>query len=246
MNRAFIQGVPIDIATAEEAAIRVISRTMRGERTTIGAVNAAIVVASSRNRELLESLRSFDLIIADGKWVAVAASLLSCSQVPHTNTSPFLRALFSRWIDPGPRVFLLGARPEIVRIAANRLPELFPNVTVAGFHDGYFEPDEEQMIIDEINKSHADILFIGISSPKKELFLRSHWADLHTSTAFGIGGLIDIWGGRTREAPEWIRHNGFEWLFRMVQEPRRLLKRYTVDNLTFLYICLRQSLGGLD
>jgi len=200
-------------------------------------------VMAARDQCLCGALQKFDVVIADGAWTAVAASLLFRRRVPHTNTSPFIRALFR---DPGPeklRVFLLGARPEIVASAAVQLPRLHPTVTVVGYQHGYFNTEDEDQIVESIEHSGAQILLIGISTPKKELFIRRHWSRLNVCMAFGIGGLVDIWGGKTSEAPEWVRKSGFEWLFRLVQEPRRLWRRYTVDGLAFLHIVLKQAFG---
>jgi N-acetylglucosaminyldiphosphoundecaprenol N-acetyl-beta-D-mannosaminyltransferase len=243
MKRIHISGVPIDITTAEDAARWVLDRIQKGVRTSVAAVNAAIVVMATRDQCLCGALRKFDVVIADGAWTALAASFLFRRRVPHTNTSPFLRALFR---DPGPeklRVFLLGARPEVIARAAVRLSILHPTVTVVGYEHGYFNTEDEDRIVESIEHSGAQILLIGISTPKKELFIRRHWSRLNVPIAFGIGGLVDIWGGQTSEAPEWVRNCGFEWLFRLVQEPKRLWRRYTVDGFAFLRIVLRQALG---
>jgi N-acetylglucosaminyldiphosphoundecaprenol N-acetyl-beta-D-mannosaminyltransferase len=243
MKRTHIADVPIDIVTAEEAARWVLDRIRQGVRTSVAAVNAAIVVMATRDPRLPRWLENFDLVIADGVWTAVAASLLSRARVPYANTSPFIRALFRRSGPGGLRVYLLGALPAVVERAAAQLPRLFPTVRVVGHEDGYFAAEDEHGIVERINKSGADILLIGITTPKKEMFIRRYWSELNVGMAFGIGGLIDIWGGQTTEAPFWIKNCGFEWLFRLIQEPKRLWRRYTVDNLCFLRIVVKQALG---
>jgi N-acetylglucosaminyldiphosphoundecaprenol N-acetyl-beta-D-mannosaminyltransferase len=99
-------------------------------------------------------------------------------------------------------VFLLGACPEVVTRAAAQLPKLFPNITVVGFEYGYFTDEEEDAIVAKINASESDLLLVGMTTPKKEMLIKKHWAHLSVSMAFGIGGLVDIWGGKTREVPE--------------------------------------------
>lgn len=243
MDRVNIQGTPIDVLTATEAATLVLSRLESGERTRIAAVNAAIAVMASKTPSLRQALQDCDVVIADGKWAAVAAACLSARWVPHTNTSPFLKALFERCRSRGLSVFLLGARPVIVERAAERLPLLFPGIRVTGFANGYFTNDEEAALATEINNSGAELLLIGMTTPRKEFYIRDNWAGLNVPIAFGIGGLIDVWGGKTRESPEWIRRCGFEWLFRLVQEPVRLGRRYTVDNVAFGWLIVKQLLG---
>lgn len=243
MKRVHISGVPIDVTTAEDAAHWVLERIQKGIRTSVAAVNAAIVVMATRDQSLCGALQTFDVVIADGVWTAVAASILFRRRVPHTNTSPFIRALFRAAGPAKLRVFLLGARPEVIANAARRLPILHSTVTVVGYQHGYFGTEDEDHIVESIAESGAQILLIGISTPKKELFIRRHWSSLNVCMAFGVGGLVDIWGGKTSEAPEWVRRSGFEWLFRLVQEPRRLWRRYTVDGLAFLRIVFKQALG---
>ncbi len=243
INRVSLNGTPIDVIGANAAAAMVLARLDGGVRTRVAAVNAAIAVMASDDNALRNALNSCDLVIADGKWAAVAASCLSGRWVPHTNTSPFLRALFFRCTKRGLRVFLLGARPEVVRQAAEQLPQLFPGVDVVGFEHGYFRLDEEEALISRINDTKAEILLVGMTTPKKELLIRQYWSTLNVPIAFGIGGLIDIWGGKTKEAPEWVRNSGFEWLFRLAQEPYRLGRRYTIDNLSFFWLIIRQAFG---
>jgi N-acetylglucosaminyldiphosphoundecaprenol N-acetyl-beta-D-mannosaminyltransferase len=243
MKRVHIQGVPIDIATADEAVDRVLDRVAKGERTRVAGVNASVAVMAGVDVSLLKALQECDLVLADGKWVAMAATCLSRRWVPHTNTSPFLRLLLRRWGGGGLRIFLLGGNLEIVRRAAAKLPRLFSNIVVVGYAHGYYAREEEDAIVDRINASGADVVLVGMPTPKKEMLIRNHWPRMTAAVTLGIGGLIDIWGGKTQESPEWVRNSGFEWLFRLVQEPRRLWKRYTVDNLTFLWMIVMQACG---
>jgi N-acetylglucosaminyldiphosphoundecaprenol N-acetyl-beta-D-mannosaminyltransferase len=222
MKRVSISGVSIDVVTAEDAAHWVRGRIEHGVKTSVAAVNAALVVMATRDESYSGALKDFDLVIADGVWTAVAASLLCRCRVPYTNTSPFIRALFRRPEHGGLRVFLLGARADVVEKAAVELPRLYPTVSVVGHEDGYFGSDEEARILERVNSSGAHILLIGMSSPQKEMFIRKYWSQLNVPVAFGIGGLIDIWGGKTVEAPSWVKHSGLEWLFRFMQEPKRL------------------------
>lgn len=244
MNRVNIQGTPIDAVDADEAAALVLQRLESGQRTRIAAVNAAITVMASKAPALRRALQECEVVIADGKWAAVAASCLSRRWVPHTNTSPFLRALFARCRGRGLAVFLLGAHPATVERAAQRLPQLFPGIRVAGFANGYFTRNDESALLAKINTSGAELLLIGMTTPKKEFYIRDNWSGLQVPIAFGIGGFIDVWGEKTRESPEWVRSSGFEWLFRLAQEPVRLGRRYTVDNVLFGWLVLRQLVGN--
>ena len=240
MRRFHLGQAPIDTVGAEEAAHWVNDRAARGLRTSVVPVNAAIVVLAARHPEIRPTLDAFDLALADGFWPAFATRCLSGADAPHANTSPFLRALFAQSGSTGFRVFLLGGRPEVVEKAAAILPQLYPEGRVVGHEHGYFDASDEQRIVDQINASGASLLLLGMSSPKKEAFVRRNWQRLTVLVSVGVGGAFDIWAGEIREAPTWVRVSGFEWLFRLSQEPRRLLKRYTIDNMLFLCVVLEQ------
>jgi N-acetylglucosaminyldiphosphoundecaprenol N-acetyl-beta-D-mannosaminyltransferase len=195
LNHINIAGVKVHRASANVAAFWVLKRLNAGKRTKVTPVNAAVIVAASRDPIFNQSLKIFDLSIADGLWGALAASFLSRSRVPHANTSPFLRALFKQSSADCLRVFLLGARPEVVKEAAANFKTYHPNAKVVGYADGYFEPQEENRVVDLINNSGAQVLLIGISSPKKEYFVKDNWRRLNVVLSVGVGGQFDIWGG---------------------------------------------------
>lgn len=242
VQRIHIAGAPIDVITAEDTALLVYRRLKDGLRTRVASVNAAIINLASNSQEFQRILEGFDLILADGLWPALAGRCLFRSRVPHATTSLFLKALFQESSPNGLRVFLLGARREVVKRATANLPCFYPNAIVVGCKDGYFKSNEETNIVNIINKSGAEILLLGMSSPKKEFFIQRYSAELNVSLSVGVGGLFDIWAGDIKEVPNWMRTFGFEWLFRLCQEPRRLWKRYTVTNARFIWLVILQAL----
>lgn len=242
MQRIRIAGTPIDVINVEDAALLVYRRFKDGLKTKVTPVNAAIVCMASNDREFQRILEKFDLALADGLWPALAGTYLFRRRVPHTNTLPFIRAFFHHIKSNTLKVFLLGAKPEVVEKAASNVQNLYPNLAIVGYKDGYFKVNEEQNILNIINKSGAEILLLGMSSPKKEYFIHRVWDELNVSLSVGVGGLFDIWAGTTQEAPEWVRKYGFEWLFRLSQEPKRLWKRYTIMNARFIWLVTLQAL----
>jgi N-acetylglucosaminyldiphosphoundecaprenol N-acetyl-beta-D-mannosaminyltransferase len=244
LKRVLIGNTPIDVINVKDGAFWVRKRLNEGKRTFVAPINAALVVMASRDHEFREVLFNFDLILADGFWPALAATCIYRTHIPHTNTLPFIRALFENTEEEKFKVFLLGARAEVVSSAAIRLKNIHTNVKVVGCRDGYFNSDEELEVVDQINKSGAKILLIGMGSPKKEFFAQKYCDKLHIQVSVGVGGLFDIWGGSISEAPNWVRRCGFEWFYRLFQEPRRLWKRYTVDNFRFILLVLRQYFGN--
>jgi N-acetylglucosaminyldiphosphoundecaprenol N-acetyl-beta-D-mannosaminyltransferase len=134
----------------------------------------------------------------------------------------------------GYRVYFLGARPSVLTHMLTVVSRRFPALTVAGSRDGYFSADEEPKIAEEVRDSRADLLFLGISSPKKELFLNRWGQSTGVCVAHGVGGSFDVLAGATERAPIWWQRHGLEWLFRALQEPTRLGPRYLKTNMSFI------------
>jgi len=240
VRRHWIAGTPIDAVTVEEAAAWSWARAKQGQKTRVAGINAALTVLAASNHSYRELLNDFDLVLPDGFWAAAGASIINRSRIPHANTVPVVRALLRHGAEEGASVFLLGARPEVVSRAAELLPGLHPGIHVVGANDGYFSSEQEDDIVCKINSVTPDILLVGMSSPKKERFVHCHWPGLNVRVSVGVGGLLDLWAGETKETPEWARRIGFEWLARLSQEPGRLLGRYTITNLKFIGIVVRE------
>ncbi len=137
-------------------------------------------------------------------------------------------------------VFFLGAKPDVVKKVARTAQKNYPGLHLAGFRDGYFDKTEENQVAEQIKQSNADILFVGISSPKKENFLRSWRSVINVPVCHGVGGSFDVVAGITKRAPLWMQNAGLEWLFRLMQEPRRMWKRYMITNSIFIKLSIQE------
>jgi beta-1,4-glucosyltransferase len=139
------------------------------------------------------------------------------------------------------KIFLLGAKPEVVVKAKEYLSVNFPNHVVVGIKDGYFDRRQSMSIVDTINHAQADILFVAMGNPVQEKWILDHQDLINASYIFAVGALFDFWSGNKIRAPKLVQKLRLEWLFRLCQEPKRLLKRYSVDILRFLYISIRYT-----
>ena len=166
-----------------------------------------------------------DLVVVDGRGLLLAGRLLG-RPFPGPVGGPALYSeLLRRAAARAYGVYLLGARPDIVREAARRLGARTPPVRVVGWHDGYFKGREREVVMD-ITRAQPDIIFVGISTPVRERFLDA-WRDrLPPCACVPVGGVLDIEAGAVRPAPLWVTRAGLEWVFRVLQEPRRLTSRY--------------------
>ena len=149
----------------------------------------------------------------------------------------------SGWpLERGYGVYFLGARDEVVRAVVARATKEHPRLRVAGFHHGYFfdGPEQSAAVVDAVRAARPDILFVGISSPRKEYWLSDNLAELGVPFSMGVGGSFDVYAGLTRRAPEWMQRVGLEWFYRFAQEPTRMWRRYLLGNAEFLRLVYRE------
>ena len=136
--------------------------------------------------------------------------------------------------------FLLGATEEVVSLTASRALALNPGLKLAGYHHGYFWSDEAGTV-EKVRASGAQLLFVAVTSPNKENFI-NRWRDqLGVSVVMGVGGTFDVVAGKVKRAPLWMRRWGLEWLYRVLQEPRRTWRRYLVTNAKFGGLLVREK-----
>lgn len=204
-------------------------------------VNVAKLVNMQSDIELKSAVLACDIINIDGMGVVLGCRLLG-ENIPERVAGIDLFYELLKYAEiSGHSVFFLGAKEEVVELAVLNLKKLYPQLCIAGFHHGYFW-DDEYAVVEKIRKSGASMLFVAITSPKKERFI-NHWRDqLGVKFAMGVGGTFDIVAGITKRAPLWMQKSGLEWLYRVIQEPRRMWKRYLVTNTRFLVMVLRLKL----
>jgi N-acetylglucosaminyldiphosphoundecaprenol N-acetyl-beta-D-mannosaminyltransferase len=204
-------------------------------------VNVAKLVSMRDNRDLHRAVTACDIINIDGMGIVFGARMLG-HQVPErvAGIDLFfeLVALSAR---KQYRVFLLGGSADVIDEAATRIRHRFPDLNIVGQHHGYFW-DDEMRVVDLIRQCDAQLLFVAITSPKKEIFI-SRWSNrLSVNFVMGVGGTFDLLAGRTTRAPLWMQRSGLEWFYRLIQEPRRMWRRYLVTNVRFAYLIARELL----
>lgn len=233
-------GSPVDAVTLE-ASVRWVEElvTARGCGQH-ASLNAGKLVRFKREPDLVTAVSSCDLVTADGQAVVWAARLLGCPLPERVAGIDLMMAVLERAEERGFRVYLLGAREEVLAQAEREILRRHPRVIVAGRHHGYFGKDGEEHVVGDIAAAAPDILFVALETPEKELFLARYRDRIRIPFSMGVGGSFDVLAGHRRRAPLWMQRIGFEWLFRLVQEPRRLARRYLVGNSLFLAMVLRE------
>ncbi len=150
-------------------------------------------------------------------------------------------ALMQRAARQGWRVFLLGAREQVVAGVKRCYEQKYPGLSVVGYRNGYWSPEEEAGVVPQISDARADLLFVALGSPKKEQFLGRYQEAMRVPFAMGVGGTFDVAVGLVKRAPRWMQQAGLEWFYRFLQEPRRMFKRYFIDDVAFLWLLVKEA-----
>lgn len=236
--RVQILGVPIVPATLDEAVSWVDHAVAARERLRVGVVNAAKIVSMRDDPELRVDVLSSDVVLADGMSVVWASRLLGRPLPERVAGIDLMHRILELGRNKGYRVYLLGAAADVVATAAARIRQGYAGIEVVGCQHGYFTDDEEESVARHIVDARPDILFVAMTSPRKERFLARWSGQLGVPVCHGVGGSLDVLAGKVRRAPQGWQRLGLEWLYRVGQEPARLWRRYLVTNSVFVAILL--------
>jgi N-acetylglucosaminyldiphosphoundecaprenol N-acetyl-beta-D-mannosaminyltransferase len=233
-------GLELDPLTLGESVALAQRAIESHERLLIGVVNAAKIVHMREDSLLRDSLLEADLLLADGQSVVWASRVLRHPLPQRVAGIDLFEQLLQTAHEQHHSVYLLGAKPDVLAKLIAVVRTRYPGATIAGSHDGYFTEAESGDVAAEIAGSGADMLFLGITSPKKEIFLARYGEQLEVPVLHGVGGSFDVLAGVTRRAPRAWQRAGMEWAFRLIQEPRRLAKRYIPTNTAFIALTMRE------
>ena len=228
-NRVNILGVPVDMVDKEQASAVFAEIFQQPGCSMIVTPNSEIVQNASKDEELRSLIASADLIIPDGIGLVYASKVMGCPLSERVTGIDFLESIIARLAQTGESIFFFGNKPGVADEAADRMKKKYPGLRVAGTQNGYFQPEEEALIVKQINESGADFLCVALGAPKQERFIAQH-RDEFTSVrgAIGVGGSLDVWAGNLKRAPEFYRNHGLEWLYRFIQQPTRFKRMLTL------------------
>jgi N-acetylglucosaminyldiphosphoundecaprenol N-acetyl-beta-D-mannosaminyltransferase len=239
-GRQTLFGVELDPLTMDETVQRCLEAVRDGKQLEIGVVNAAKLVNMRRDPRLADAVAGCDLVLADGQAVVWAGRVLRAPLPERVAGIDLFLRLLAEAESAGMSVYFLGAKEEVLEQMLLRVADRFPGLKVAGSRNGYFDDSRQESIADAIAQSGAQMLFLGMTSPKKEIFTAAHGARTGARVVHGVGGSFDILAGVTKRAPKSWQRWGVEWLYRALQEPRRLGRRYLTTNAAFLLMTARE------
>ncbi len=230
------QGVPIHPLTMEETLGYVQAAMRHRQPLRHVALNVAKFVRLRDDPELRDDVFNADLIGVDGAGILIGARFLGIRIPERVAGVDLMERVLAICAAEGFRPYFLGATQQVLNSALSNLAKRFPKLQIAGAQHGYFDRAGEQRIIEDIGNAKPDCLFVGMPTPRKERFMAEHSSELHVPFIMGVGGGIDILAGHVRRAPGGWQRSGFEWLYRIVQEPRRMWRRYLVTNTAYAMI----------
>ena len=242
--RVRLFGVAVDPLTMDQTVRAVHGFVRCGLPHQHVCLNAAKVVELDRSPELADAISGCDLVNVDGQAVVWASKVLRAEVPERVAGVDLFERLLAEAALHGLKVYLLGARQQVVDAVRDRALAEHPGLQVVGARSGFWTDEEEADVVADVAASGADLLFLAIPSPRKELFLGEYGVALGVPFRMGVGGSFDVYAGETRRAPRWMQRTGMEWSYRLLQEPRRMFKRYLFGNSAFVLLTLRSLLSS--
>jgi N-acetylglucosaminyldiphosphoundecaprenol N-acetyl-beta-D-mannosaminyltransferase len=232
--------IPVAAVTMQQTVQLVDNCIRNNDHIQHAVINAGKVVAMQKDKKLYDSVVNCDVINADGQSIVWAARFLGKHLPERVAGIDLMENLMALAHQKGYKCFFFGAKEEVVRRVTAMYASTYSPEIIAGYRNGYYTQDEEESIARQIGESGANILFVAISSPKKEIFVDTHKDILNkVNFTMGVGGSFDVVGGITKRAPRWMQKTGLEWSFRFIQEPGRMWRRYLIGNCQFIKLVVK-------
>jgi len=241
-QRIEILGVPLDCVDMAQSLDIVDDLIHKKARKPIIAINPEKIIKARKDLKLLNFLQSAGLLIPDGIGAVLAARILFGKKLSRVPGSELMPAICQRSVEKGYKIFLLGAAPNVNEKAVDVLEKNYKNIQIVGNQHGYFSKDELPRIVKTINASGADILFIALGSPRQEQWIEENLPKLNIKVCQGVGGTFDVIAGNVKRAPILFRKIHLEWLYRLLSQPKRLLRQTALPK--FIYLVFRQKVTG--
>lgn len=243
-KRIHILGSNLDTLTMEETIQQVEVIIANKKPTQHVVINASKINLMDKNHFLQNIVNESPLINADGKSIVWAARFLGYDVPGRVTGIDLFQEIVKKAEKKNWRLYYLGASKEIVDQVVCIHKKLYPDLNIVGSHNGYFKETDSDRIVSDIYERNVDVLFVAISSPKKEYWIHKNKNVLQVPFIMGVGGSFDVIAGKTKRAPKWMQDAGLEWFYRFIQEPKRMFHRYIVGNFVFIIHVFKEKLVG--
>ncbi|WP_042350941.1 WecB/TagA/CpsF family glycosyltransferase [Bacillus massiliigorillae] len=223
MQKETYFGVDVSPLSYDEILVDIEQRMQADQKSTIIAVNPEKVMAAEQNEQLRELINNSTYGIPDGVGILLASKLKKGTITSRVTGVDMMDRLLEFAAKKGYRVFLYGAKEEVVSQAKAKIEEKYPEIIISGYENGYVQ--DPKQVVNKINEAKADLLFVAMGSPKQELWIREHMDSVSAKVFQGVGGSFDVFAGHVKRAPAFYRNLGLEWFYRLMKEPKRLKRQ---------------------
>ena len=235
-----VLGVLYDNITMEEALQRG-RELLQGDKAAYCVTpNAEMAYEALHDKAFCDLLNRADLVLPDGAGVVLGAKILKTPLKQKVAGIEFAQNLLPILEETGKKLFLLGSKPGIAELAAEKMKEKCPGLQICGMADGYFKDENE--VVQKVNEAEADVLFVCLGAPKQEKFMAEHQKDLKVKLMIGLGGTLDGIAGTVKRAPKWMIRLNLEWLYRLIKEPRRFGRMMRLPK--FVFAAFKKRMKG--
>lgn len=236
MKKVDVMKVPIHSVSMEEASNRAKAFLEEEGLKKIYTPNPEIVMLAQDNPTLMDAIETADLVVPDGIGIILASKIKGLGINERVAGIDLMDRILRYCGETGRSFYLLGGKPEVTPIACRNIEKQYKGIQIAGYHNGYFSESEEGKIVDEINNSKADVLFVCLGAPKQELWIHRNKHRINCKIAMGVGGSVDIYAGTAKRAPEIYQKMGLEWFYRLAKEPWRFKRMLVLPKFLLHFI----------
>jgi N-acetylglucosaminyldiphosphoundecaprenol N-acetyl-beta-D-mannosaminyltransferase len=253
--RLIFNKVPINYLSANEF-MGEISGWLRGrKKRKVYYLNVHNLITAFKNSDYLDVLRKANLIYADGFGPVLVLKFINNIKTERVNAADFVdRFLYSisKNLEPKVggfkvggskekriRIFLLGSEEDVINKTAKEIQRKYKKIILVGYHHGFFDSSCDSSVISAIKKGRPNLVLVGMGSPKQEMWVDRNYSKLPPAVYWSVGGLFYLMSGKRSRAPIFMRNHSLEWLYRLIQEPKRLFSRYTLENLYFILLFIK-------
>ncbi len=244
-ERLKIISLGVDHTGFDESVSKVLQLGLAHQPSYVCFANVHMTIEAYKDPLFLEQLNNATLVVADGRPIAAACQWLHRKKQERIAGMDFMPAILDAANKAGAGIFLFGSTNEVLEALKKKIAEKYPAVIISGAVSPPFRPlsnTEQQAHIQQINDSGAAIVLVSLGCPKQEKWMATHYKSIN-AVLLGIGGAFSVTAGIQKRAPRWMQNSGLEWVYRLMQEPRRMFKRYFYTNSLFLALLVKARLN---
>ena len=216
------------------------------QQSVINTINAYSFVIAEKNKQFKKALQSSDVLLPDGFPIVLAARILKKQKIQKIAGADIHNQLLKTANKRNKKVFYLGSSPKTLKKIEFRLRKEYPNIKLGCYSPPYkqkFSSEDNNQIIKSINSFEPDMVFVGMTAPKQEIWVNNHKNELNAKIICCIGAVFDFYAGTVKRAPNWMIKIKLEWFYRLIKEPKRMWKRYLIYSPLFFLYLFREFVG---